>query len=62
LQDNLIHFDEVSMARIKNTMSHKVHLIPYKSEENTKITIVVPSEETNNLSLSKLKICLKPFI
>lgn len=39
--------------KIKNTMSEKVDLIPYKSQKDTNITIVVPSEKTKNLSLSK---------
>lgn len=34
-------------------MSNKVHLIPFKTQEDTSIAIVTPSEETNNLSLSK---------
>lgn len=49
-----INFQEVSLLKIENAFSHKVDLIPYKSQKDTKITIVVPSERTKNLSLSKL--------
>lgn len=34
-------------------MSDKVDLIPYKSQEQTTVSIVTPSEKTKQLSLSK---------
>lgn len=39
--------------KIQNSLSQKVDLIPYSSQEDTNITIVVPSESTKNLSLSE---------
>ncbi|XP_026819887.1 uncharacterized protein LOC113558563 [Rhopalosiphum maidis] len=47
-----ISFENVKKLEIKNTMSDKVDLIPYRSEEGTNITIVTPSESTSNLSLN----------
>jgi len=46
-------FNEVRKLEIKNAMSDKVDLIPYRSQEGTNITIVTPCESTSNLSLSK---------
>lgn len=62
LHEQLIHFDDVSMAKIKNTMSNKVHLIPYKTQEDTSISIVTPSEETNDLSLNIVPLAGKIII
>ncbi|XP_060874219.1 uncharacterized protein LOC132947965 [Metopolophium dirhodum] len=47
-----ISFNELRKLEIKNTMSDKVDLIPYRSQEGTNITIVTPSERTSNLSLN----------
>lgn len=59
MHEQFINFKDVSTLKINNTLSSKVDLIPYKSLEDTTISIVVPSEETSNLSLSELKIYLK---
>lgn len=53
LLEKSLNFNEVSTMKIKNALSHKVDLIPYSSQEDTKIAIVVPSESTNNLALSE---------
>ncbi|XP_022166055.1 uncharacterized protein LOC111030711 [Myzus persicae] len=47
-----ISFNDVRKLEIKNTMSDKVDLIPYRCQEGTNITIVTPSERTSNLSLN----------
>lgn len=47
-----ISFNDVRKLEIKNTMSDKVDLIPYRSQKGTNITIVTPSERTSNLSLN----------
>ncbi|KAE9544246.1 hypothetical protein AGLY_001425 [Aphis glycines] len=47
-----ISFNEVKKLEIKNAMSDKVDLIPYRSQEGTNITIVTPCESTSNLSLN----------
>ncbi|XP_025192949.1 uncharacterized protein LOC112592983 [Melanaphis sacchari] len=52
LQSQSISFNEIRKLEIKNTMSDKVDLIPYRSQEGTNITIVTPSENTSNLSLN----------
>lgn len=57
-----ISFNELRKLEIKNTMSDKVDLIPYRSQEGTNITIVTPSERTSNLSLSKYNVYLKNFV
>lgn len=55
LHKKSLNFNDVSTLEIKNSMSGKVDLIPYKSQKDTNITIVIPSEKTKNLSLSKYK-------
>lgn len=57
-----IGFNKVSKLEIKNTMSDKIDLIPYRSQEGTNITIVTPSDKTSNLSLSKQNIYMKNLI
>lgn len=52
LLEKSINFNEVSTIKVKNSLSYKVDLIPYSSQEGTNMTIVVPSESTKNLSLN----------
>lgn len=62
LLEQSINFNGVSTLKVKNSLSSKVDLIPYRSQEDTTITVVIPSEETSNLSLSELKIYVKNLI
>jgi len=52
LNGKVIPFNRGSTLKIANTMSHKIDLIPYRSLDDTNITIVIPSENTKKLSLS----------
>ncbi|XP_015365038.1 PREDICTED: uncharacterized protein LOC107162589 [Diuraphis noxia] len=47
-----ISFNDIKKLEIKNTMSDKVDLIPYRCQEKTNITIVTPCEKTKDLSLN----------
>jgi hypothetical protein len=52
LNGKVIPFNRGSTLKISNTMSHKIDLIPYRSLDDTNITIVIPSENTKKLSLN----------
>jgi hypothetical protein len=56
LHQKSINFNDVKKLNIINSLSNKIDMIPYRSQEDTNITIITPSENTSNLSLSKLSI------
>lgn len=53
LHQQSINFNEVTKLNVVNKLSNKIDMIPYRSQEDTNITIITPSENTSNLSLSK---------
>ncbi|XP_025425604.1 uncharacterized protein LOC112694373, partial [Sipha flava] len=52
LHQKSINFNDVKKLNIINSLSNKIDMIPYRSQEDTNITIITPSENTSNLSLN----------
>lgn len=57
LKGKSLNFYDLSTLKIENTLSTKIDIIPYRNVEETNMTVVVPSEITKKLSLSKCKTC-----
>ncbi|XP_050537097.1 uncharacterized protein LOC126903126 isoform X2 [Daktulosphaira vitifoliae] len=47
-----IDFDNLTVLKSNNLLSHKIDVIPLRCQEETKITIIAPSNQTKQLSLN----------